>query len=72
MTIPVAIATFFTQIWRVFQVETPLMGLTFADIFLGSFVIIVGVRILHAAFGLSLFSARSGKGKKYDRKGEED
>ena len=46
------IAGFFTQVWRIFSMPSGLFGLTFADIALGSFVVVLVISIVKSVFGL--------------------
>lgn len=64
------ITQFFADIWRIFQVNLPYLGLTFGDIIIGGFVIMLSIRIFKSFISLPSVSAsrRTGKGKPYRRK----
>ena len=69
---------YFSQIWRIFEMPSGLFGLTFADIFLGGFVVLVGIKILKDIFGLGGMTFQKTTGgsinliKRYKRKNYED
>lgn len=42
------------QLWRIFEVPTPLFGLTFADILLGTFVVGVSLLIISMIYSVTL------------------
>lgn len=53
MTIPEQanyISFLFSQIWRIFLVESPCFGLTYADITIGVFVLIFLIKLLKSIF----------------------
>ena len=69
---------YFYQIWRIFEMPSGLFGLTFADILLGGFVVLVGIKILKDIFGLGGMTFQKTTGgsvnliKRYKRKNYED
>lgn len=66
----VFMAQFWSQIWHIFQVELPYLGLTFGQILIGNFVVMTSIRIFKAYFGLpSVSASRQIKiEKRYERK----
>lgn len=44
---------YFSDIWRIFQVESPILGLTFADLWFGLFVVAIAIKIFIAIFGVA-------------------
>lgn len=66
----VFMAQFWSQIWRIFQVELPYVGLTFGQILIGNFIVMLSIRIFKAYFGLpSVFALSQNKReKRYERK----
>lgn len=44
------ISFLFSQIWRIFLVESPCFGLTYADIVIGVFILVFLIKILKSIF----------------------
>lgn len=60
---------YWSQIWRIFQVELPYLGLTTGQLLLGNFVVALSIRIWKNYFGLpSLFESSPRREKRYTRK----
>lgn len=64
----------FPIFWQVFNVESPILGLTFGEIWLGIFVVGIASHILRSAFSLlsnakNPFKSSHGK---YSKKAEND
>lgn len=62
-----AITQYFQQIWRIFSVSLPYLGLTIGQLVLGCFVVSFGIRIIKTFFGLPSLQVR-GINKRYRRK----
>lgn len=44
---------YFSDIWRIFQVESPILGLTFAELWFGLFVVGISIKIFISIFGVA-------------------
>lgn len=72
MSIGQFISGCFSQIWRLFGLSVPDMGITFKDVFLGFIVISVSCFILKNLVSIGSASVSRFRGflnKKYDKKG---
>ena len=49
----------FSEIWKFFSVDHPILGISFADIFLGVLVVNVSIVILRPLLGLGVSAGRS-------------
>lgn len=58
------IGGFFSQIWRIFLVESPCFGLTYADIVIGVFILILLSKIFKSIFSPDMSNGKdNGSGR---------
>lgn len=75
MSYGVFLQLFFSEVWRIFQLNIPVIGISFGSLFIGLFVVNIGFWVLHLYFGLSGSSDSGGSAlrerghKRYERRG---
>lgn len=68
--------SFFSEVWRIFQLNIPVIDISFGSLFIGLFIVNIGFWVLHLYFGLSSSSDSGGTSlrergrKRYERRSE--
>lgn len=68
--------SFFSEVWRIFLLDIPVINISFGSLFIGLFVVNIGFWVLHLYFGFASSSDSGGsalreRGRKhYERRGK--